>query len=60
MGVTKQEDLDKARDIYEEWEERVRVLADQARVLLKDPLEALDKEYTQRIQEIIDSYQSPK
>jgi hypothetical protein len=59
FGVTKQEDLDKARAIYEEWEDRVRAQVAQVRPLLKDPLEALDKEYSRQIQEIIDSYKSP-
>ena len=56
-GVVKQADLDEIRAIYQEWEERVRAQKDQVGSLLRDQLNALDKEYSQRVQRIIDSYE---
>ena len=55
-GVTKQEDLDQMRAIYEEWEARVRAQKDHVKTLLSDQLDALDKDLSQRAQRILDKY----
>ena len=59
VGVTKPADLERIRAFYEEWEEHVRAQRDQVMKLLGDQLAALNREYSQKVQEIIDTYRAP-
>ncbi|MHC4470895.1 MAG: hypothetical protein ACYS99_08005 [Planctomycetota bacterium] len=55
-GVSKEADLDRAREIYEEHEERTRALTEQIKDLFRDQLGAIAKDTERQIIGIMREY----